>query len=93
MIDGDTDAVLDLMQREGCIFYFRRSHLIASHINDISLATFQAQHALLVDMAHIGCKDRIIVQDGGSKFRIIHIARHQRITLTGNQTVGSDQQS
>ena len=37
-------------------------------------------------MPDIGGKDGIVAQDGGCEFGIIHIARHQRVTLTGNQS-------
>ena len=37
-------------------------------------------------MPDVGGIDGIVAQDGGCEFWIIHIARHQRVTLTGNQS-------
>ena len=41
-------------------------------------------------MTDIGSEDGVVAQDGGGELRIVYITCHQRVALTGDQSVISD---
>ena len=93
VIRGDTDAVLQFVEGHRRIFHLGGSHLETTYVDHIVLTSLQVQLSFLVDDSDIRGVHRLVSQDGGCPLWVTHIAAHQCITLTGNQSPLGDEES